>query len=162
MAPSILPLFMAPPILPLSMAPPSILPLDGAPCILPLAVSSEEQPGTAQAVMSNKATRVVRRSNERIGGAPSRLNFRNEGAERPQPRPNVVSRLFEVKDLCNEPRQAMTRARHGSVLLEKVPPPRRRSSGLEGRGEHGPVKPETCCRLTPARRSRDQEACLRA
>src|SRR5208283_866008 len=63
---SILPLSMAPSILPLSMAP-SILLLGLAPSIFPPVVSFEEQPGTAQAVMSNKATRVVSRRNERIG-----------------------------------------------------------------------------------------------
>src|SRR5271166_5845466 len=65
-APSILPLSMAPSILPLSMAP-SILPLGLAPSIFPPVVSFEEQPGTAQAVMSNEATRLVSRRNERIG-----------------------------------------------------------------------------------------------
>src|SRR5271157_646602 len=53
-------------ILPLSMAPP-ILPLALAPSIFPPVVSFEEQPGTAQAVMSNEAMRVVSRRNERIG-----------------------------------------------------------------------------------------------
>src|SRR5271157_965133 len=75
MAPPILPLSVAPPILPLSVAPPilpfsmapSILPLGLAPSIFPPVVSFEEQPGTAQAVMRNEATRVVSRRNERIG-----------------------------------------------------------------------------------------------
>src|SRR5271157_1775176 len=66
MAPPILPLSVAPPILPLSVAP-SILPLGLAPSIFPPVVSFEEQPGTAQAVMRNEATRVVSRRNERIG-----------------------------------------------------------------------------------------------
>jgi hypothetical protein len=51
-----------------------------------------------------------------------RLNFRNEGAERPQSGPNGVSKLFEVKGLRDESRVSDDSRPVAHQTLEKPSP----------------------------------------